>query len=86
LAGRSKSREWNEHTAPGTAVEVREKIVAEFKVALGPSANALAIITSAIDVLKAMRPIPRGSRSSAGRPSTRGSRDSRWGWSEARGG
>jgi hypothetical protein len=47
---------WTDYTAQGTAVEVHEKIVEVMKGALGPSATALAIITSTIGALKAMSP------------------------------
>ena len=40
----------------GTAVEVHQKVIEVLEVALGPSAAALTIIRSAIDVLQAMSP------------------------------
>jgi hypothetical protein len=45
-----------DHTAQGTATEVHQKIIEVLTVALGPSPAALSLITSAIDVLKAMTP------------------------------
>jgi hypothetical protein len=47
---------WVDYTAQGTAVEVHQKIIEVLGVALGPSAAALAIIRTAIDVLQAMTP------------------------------
>jgi len=47
---------WNDYTAEGTAVAVHEKIIEVLQVALGPAPAALAVIKSAIDVLKAMTP------------------------------
>jgi hypothetical protein len=47
---------WVDYTAAGTAVEVHQKVVEVLEVALGPSAAALDIIRSAIDVLQAMTP------------------------------
>lgn len=51
-----QDRAWNDYTAEGTAVEVHEKIIEVLQVALGPAPAALAIIKSAIGVLKAMTP------------------------------
>ncbi|MEO6006027.1 MAG: hypothetical protein ABIZ04_06045 [Opitutus sp.] len=47
---------WNDYTADGTAVEVHEKIVEVLAVVLGPAATALAIVTSVLNTLKAMKP------------------------------
>jgi hypothetical protein len=47
---------WSDYTAQGTSVEVHEKIIEVLTAALGPSAAALDIIRSAIDVLKNMAP------------------------------
>lgn len=47
---------WVDHTAGGTAVEVHQKVIEVLEIALGPSAAALSIIRSAIDVLQAMAP------------------------------
>ena len=47
---------WVDYTAEGTAVEVHQKVIEVLEVALGPSAAALNIIRSAIDVLQAMTP------------------------------
>ena len=47
---------WNDYTAQGVAVEVNEKVIEVMKVALGPSAAALAIITSTMNALRAMKP------------------------------
>jgi hypothetical protein len=51
-----QDRGWVDYTAEGTAVEVHQKIIEVLQVALGPSAAALAIVGSAIDVLQAMSP------------------------------
>jgi hypothetical protein len=51
-----QSRAWNDYTEGATAAEVHEKIIDIITVALGPSVAALALIKSAIDVLKAMNP------------------------------
>lgn len=47
---------WTDYTTTGTAVEVNEKIIEVITAALGPSAAALAIITSTVNALKAMQP------------------------------
>lgn len=47
---------WSDYTADGTAAEVHEKVVEVLQVALGPTAAAMTIIKSAIDVLQAMTP------------------------------
>jgi hypothetical protein len=47
---------WVDHTAGGTAAEVHEKVIEVLEVALGPSAAALELIRSAIDLLAAMTP------------------------------
>lgn len=46
---------WNDYTAQGTAVEVHQKIVDVLGVVMGPGATALAILTSAINALRAMK-------------------------------
>jgi len=51
-----QDRGWADCTAEGTAVEVHQKVIEVLQVALGPSAAALSIIRSAIDVLQAMTP------------------------------
>jgi hypothetical protein len=51
-----QDRGWADYTAEGTAVEVHQKVIEVLQVALGPSAAALSIIRSAIDVLQAMTP------------------------------
>jgi hypothetical protein len=51
-----QDRGWVDYTAGGTAVEVHQKVIEVLEVALGPSAAALSIIRSAIDVLQAMTP------------------------------
>ena len=51
-----QDRGWVDYTATGSAVEVHQKVIEVLQVALGPSAAALAIIRSAIDVLQAMTP------------------------------
>ena len=47
---------WNDYSAEGTAVEVHEKIIEVLGVVLGPAATALAIVTSVLSTLKAMKP------------------------------
>jgi hypothetical protein len=51
-----QDRGWVDYTAGGTAVDVHQKVIEVLEVALGPSAAALSIIRSAIDVLQAMTP------------------------------
>jgi hypothetical protein len=51
-----QDRAWVDYTAGGTAVEVHQKVIEVLEVALGPSAAALGIIRSAIDMLQAMAP------------------------------
>jgi hypothetical protein len=51
-----QDRGWVDYTAGGTAVEVHQKVIEVLEVALGPSAAALGIIRSAIDMLQAMAP------------------------------
>jgi hypothetical protein len=51
-----QDRGWVDHTAEGTAAEVHQKVIEVLQAALGPSAAALSIIRSAIDVLQAMTP------------------------------
>jgi len=47
---------WTEYPASGTAVEVNETIIEVMTAILGPAPAALAIITSTIKALKAMKP------------------------------
>ncbi len=47
---------WTDYTATGTAVEVNEKIIEVMTAALAPAPAALAIITSTVNALKAMKP------------------------------
>jgi hypothetical protein len=51
-----QSDEWTDYTAKGTAAEVNEKIIEVITAALAPHAGALAIVTSAVNALKAMNP------------------------------
>jgi hypothetical protein len=51
-----QDRGWADYTAEGIAVEVHQKVLEVLQIALGPSAAALSIIRSAIDVLQAMTP------------------------------
>jgi hypothetical protein len=51
-----QSREWNDYSAKGTALEVNEQIITVMTVALGPSAAALAILESTVRALRAMEP------------------------------
>jgi hypothetical protein len=51
-----QDHQWTDYTAQGTAVEVHEKIIEVLSAALGPSAAALDIIGSAINVLRNMTP------------------------------
>ena len=51
-----QDRGWVDYTAEGTAVEVHQKIIEVLEVTLGPSAAAVSIIRSAIDLLQAMAP------------------------------
>lgn len=46
---------WNDYTADGTAVEVNQKIIEVLGVVLAAGATALAIVTSALNALKAMK-------------------------------
>lgn len=47
---------WLDYTAKGTAGEVHQQAIEVLQVALGPSAAALTILKSAIDVLQGMSP------------------------------
>jgi hypothetical protein len=47
---------WTEHPASGKAVEVHEKIIEIMTAILGPVPAALAILTSTINALRAMKP------------------------------
>lgn len=46
---------WNDYATEGNAMEVHEKIIGVLGVVLGPGAAALAIVTSALNALKAMK-------------------------------
>jgi len=46
---------WNDYTAQGTAAEVHEKVIEVLGVVLAAGATALAIVTSALNALKAMK-------------------------------
>lgn len=47
---------WSDYTATGTAAEVSEQILPVITAALAPTAAALAIITAAVNALRAMEP------------------------------